>query len=98
MAEKKKNEQDLEPLMASYTDGGKAKPLRVSTARQTKTRRNKSSVIDRSDRFVNIEEGLVPYQYSKGVKNLSNIDVTDAISSLSRAPVSKSSNSGQTAD
>ena len=43
MAEKKKNEQDLEPLMASYTDGGKAKPLRVSTARQTKTRRNSTS-------------------------------------------------------
>ncbi len=80
MAAKKKNEQDLgEPLMASYTDGGKAKPLKVSTARQTQTRRNKSSVIDRSDRFINIEEGLVPYQYSKGVKNLSNIDVRDAV-------------------
>ena len=76
MAAKNKNEQ-LEPLMASY-QGGKA-PIKVTTARETKTRRNRSSSIERSDRFQNIEEGLVPYKYSKGVQNLSNIDVRDTV-------------------
>lgn len=76
MAAKNKNEQ-LEPLMASY-QGGKT-TFKVSSARDTKTRRNRSSSIERSDRFQNIEEGLVPYKYSKGVQNLSNIDVRDAV-------------------
>ena len=77
MAEKKKIEEIFEkPLMASYKESGPN--LRVTTA-NTRTRRNKSSVIERTDRFANIEEGMVPYQYSRGVKNLSNIDVRDAV-------------------
>lgn len=77
MADKKKIEEIFEkPLMASYKESGPN--LRVTTA-NTRTRRNKSSVIERTDRFANIEEGMVPYQYSRGVKNLSNIDVRDAV-------------------
>ena len=86
MATQKKDEKKVEslekPLMASYNGDAPTKFVSKAgyqTRNQTQTRRNKSSVIDRSDRFINIEEGLVPYQYSGGVKNASNVDVRDAV-------------------
>ena len=86
MATQKKDEKKVEsleqPLMASYNGDAPTKftsKAGYQTRNQTQTRRNKSSVIDRSDRFINIEEGLVPYQYSGGVKNSSNVDVRDAV-------------------
>ena len=44
-------------------------PLMVSTAAEsasTRSRRNASSTITRSDRFRNIEDGMVPFKYSGG--------------------------------
>jgi len=54
-------------------------PLMTSTAAttQTRSRRNVSSVIDRTDKFVNIDKGLVPF---KTGKDGSAINVRDAIS------------------
>ena len=51
----KKTIQDITPLMAtasSVTDAG------------LKTRRNIAGTIERTDRFHNIEFGLVPFKYS----------------------------------
>jgi hypothetical protein len=54
-------------------------PMMVSEAQATRTRSNKSAYIERQNRFTNIEEGLVPFKYSKGTTNLSNLDVRDAV-------------------
>ena len=69
MAVRKKTEQGAEPLMAKHE----------SVASATRTRRNKAADIVRTDRFRNIENGMIPFKYSRGVSNNSNIDVRDTI-------------------
>ena len=69
MAVKKKTEQGSEPLMAKHE----------SIASSTRTRRNKAADIIRTDRFRNIENGMIPFKYSRGVSNNSNIEVRDTI-------------------
>ena len=69
----KKKAEETTPLM---TEGSEVK---ASAATATRTRRNVSSGIIRSDRYKNIDEGLVPYKYSKGVNNKSNVDVRDTV-------------------
>ena len=71
---KKQTAANSEPLMASY--GGKSS----LAAQATRTRRNKSSSIERTDRFENINDGLVPFKYtSSGSYNVSNLDIRDAV-------------------
>ena len=55
----------------------------------TQTRRNKTSTIKRTDRFKNIDDGLVPYSYysspySTGTGN-SDIDIRDAVTLCQKA-------------
>ena len=69
MAVRKKTEQGAEPLMAKHET--------VATA--TRTRRNKAADIVRTDRFRNIENGMIPFKYTRGVANTSNIDIRDTI-------------------
>jgi hypothetical protein len=69
MAVRKKTEQGSEPLMAMHE----------ARASQTRTRRNAAADIPRTDRFRNIENGMIPFKYSHGVANNSNIDVRDTI-------------------
>ena len=69
MAVKKKTEQGAEPLMAKHE----------TVASSTRTRRNKAADIVRTDRFRNIENGMIPFKYSRGITNNSNIDVRDTI-------------------
>ena len=69
MAVRKKTEQGAEPLMAKHE----------SVASATRTRRNRAADIVRTDRFRNIENGMIPFKYSHGVSNNSNIDVRDTI-------------------
>ena len=69
MAVRKKTEQGAEPLMAMHE----------AVATQTRTRRNVAADIPRTDRFRNIENGMIPFKYSHGVANNSNIDVRDTI-------------------
>ena len=47
----------------------------------TDIRRNVAGSIERTDRFANIENGLVPYRYSSSIygANRSSIDVRDAV-------------------
>ena len=55
-------------------------PLMTSNASSfTRSRRNSASTIERTDRFKNIEDGLVPFKYSPGTQSNSNIDVRDAV-------------------
>ena len=58
-----------------------ATPLMESVAATTRTRRNRAGTIDRTDRFTNIDKGMVPFNYSQtGYGNkTSNIDVRDAV-------------------
>ena len=69
MAVRKKTEQGAEPLMAMHE----------AKASQTRTRRNAAADIPRTDRFRNIENGMIPFKYSHGVTNNSNIDIRDTI-------------------
>ena len=46
----------------------------------TRSRRNVSGVIERTDRFKNIDDGLVPFKFSTGAySSKSTIDVRDAV-------------------
>ena len=69
MAVRKKTEQGAEPLMAKHE----------ASASATRTRRNRAADIVRTDRFRNIENGMIPFKYSRGVANNSNIEVRDTI-------------------
>ena len=55
--EKKTEEQVTTPLMTSHAS---------ADGTTLRTRRNKSSVIERTDRFKNIEDGLIPFNYATG--------------------------------
>ena len=50
-----------------------------TVANSTRTRRNRAADIIRTDRFRNIENGMIPFKYSRGVSNNSNIEVRDTI-------------------
>lgn len=56
-------------------------PMMISTASEAKLRRNGASTIERSNRFINIENGLVPFNYSNGggKSSSANLDVRDAV-------------------
>jgi hypothetical protein len=68
-APRKKKEDDSVPLMVSTASSHPA----------TRTRRNAASGIPRTDRFKNIDEGIIPYRYTTGVNNKSNLDVRDTV-------------------
>lgn len=50
------------------------------TVEKTRSRRNAASTIERTDRFRNIDDGMVPFNYATGYNyNKSNIDVRDTV-------------------
>ena len=54
-------------------------PLMVATAAETSMRRNKSSVIERTDKYKNIDDGLIPFRYTRtNYADRSTIDIKDA--------------------
>jgi hypothetical protein len=71
--------KDISPLMVY----GSEKKMSASEIRAseggTPMRRNASSTIERTNRFTNIDTGLIPFRYSTYVKNLSTLDVRDAV-------------------
>jgi hypothetical protein len=50
-----------------------------SDSSHTQTRRNAASTINRTDRYKNIDDGLIPFRYSTGVANNSNMNIRDAV-------------------
>ena len=68
-----------EPLMVYGSDSNKPKIKMSEIRAATGSRRNAASSIERTNRFTNIDNGLIPFRYSNYVKNLSTLDVRDAI-------------------
>ena len=66
--------EDVQPMMTSF-----ASSPYTTTDQSTRTRRNVGGQIERTNRYENIENGLVPYKYSKGVNNKSSLDVRDVV-------------------
>ena len=73
--------EDTTPLMVYGSDNSSDKRAKISEIRAntTSTRRNASSSIEKTNRFSNIDTGLIPFRYSNYVKNLSTLDVRDSI-------------------
>jgi len=76
--EKKLKNTEIQPLMVASASN-KYTTVASLDESTTKIRRNASSTINRTDRYKNIDEGLVPFKYSLGVKNSSNMDIRDAV-------------------
>jgi len=73
-------QDQVTPLMVYGTDASDKKRAKIAEIRgSTGMRRNASSTIERTDRFTNIDTGIIPFRYSNYVKNLSTLDVRDAI-------------------
>ena len=73
-------QDQVTPLMVYGTDGSDKKRAKIAEIRgSTGMRRNASSTIERTDRFTNIDTGIIPFRYSNYVKNMSTLDVRDAI-------------------
>lgn len=54
-------------------------PLMVSLGSATETRRNRSGSIERTDKFKNIDDGLIPFRYTRtNYADRSSIDIKDA--------------------
>ena len=70
-----KKEEDIQPMMTSFA----ASPYTTLDNQSTRQRRNVGVQIERTNRFENIDNGLVPYKYSKGVNNKSSLDVRDVV-------------------
>lgn len=71
---KKDKHSIIEPLMVS-----EGSAINDGNQENTKLRRNASSVITRTDRYKNIDDGIIPFKYSSGVKGNSNLNIRDAV-------------------
>jgi hypothetical protein len=71
------NASEIMPLMVegSSQKNGTFSEARASTA----IRRNIAADIERTNRFINIDQGLIPFRFSPNIQNLSTLDVRDAI-------------------
>jgi hypothetical protein len=86
MAKKSKKDQkidknqDIVPIMVSHASSSyESKASNGSSPDYTSVRRNAASTITRTDRYKNIDDGLIPFRYSTGIKNNSNMNIRDAV-------------------
>jgi hypothetical protein len=75
---KKTKIQEVQPLMVSEASY-ETRAATSSDSNNTGFRRNAASSITRSDRYKNIEDGLIPFRHTSGMKNNSNMSVRDAV-------------------
>jgi hypothetical protein len=75
---KKTKIQEVQPLMVSEASY-ETRAATSSDSNNTGVRRNAASSITRSDRYKNIEDGLIPFRYTSGMKNNSNMSIRDAV-------------------
>lgn len=71
--------ESIAPLMVYGSDKKITASQVRASANGTAIRRNASSTLERSNRFTNIDSGIIPFKYSSYVKNLSTLDVRDAV-------------------
>jgi len=76
--EKNIKNTEIQPLMVSGSDINH-KYTSEASQENSKIRRNASSTIQRTDKYKNIEDGLIPFRYSAGIKNESNVSIRDAV-------------------
>jgi hypothetical protein len=69
-----KKTEEIQPLMVSSASTYESK---ASDA--VGIRRNAASTINRTDRYKNIDDGLIPFRYSSGIKGNSNMNIRDAV-------------------
>ena len=69
----------ITPLMVYGSDKRLTSSQVRGSANSTSVRRNAASSLEKSNRFTNIDTGLIPFKYSNYVKNLSTLDVRDAV-------------------
>ena len=74
MTKKDKNKEELKPMMTRF-----ASSPYTTVDQSSRSRRNVGGQIERTNRFENIENGMVPFKYTKGVKNKSSLNVRDAV-------------------
>jgi len=74
MTKKSNNKTEVKPMMTSF-----ASSPYTTTDQSSRTRRNVGGQIERTNRFENIDNGLVPFKYSKGVNNQSSLNVREAV-------------------
>ena len=74
MTKKSNNKTEVEPMMTSF-----ASSPYTTTEQSSRTRRNVGGQIERTNKFENIDNGLVPFKYSKGVNNKSSLNVREAV-------------------
>jgi hypothetical protein len=77
--EKNSKTSDIQPLMVSDASYKEVKASYQSDGQQTPIRRNAAATINRTDRYKNIDDGLIPFRYSSGIKANSNMNVRDAV-------------------
>ena len=68
---------DVQPYMISESSYKEAKAS--TDMGSTGVRRNAASTIIRTDRFKNINDGIIPFRFSTGIKNDSNLNIRDAV-------------------
>jgi hypothetical protein len=70
-APRKKKIAEVTPLMTAFAATASDDPIPA--------RRNLAGTIERTDRFHNIDYGLVPFKYSQNTKTKSSLNVRDAV-------------------
>jgi len=78
-----KNDQ-IQPLMVTeastnYEIQAAVAGSDLNDSSHTQTRRNAAADITRTGRYKNIDDGLIPFRYSTGIANSSNMNVRDAV-------------------
>ena len=63
--------QEIKPMMTTFAATTENSPVQA--------RRNLAGDIERTDRFYNIDYGLVPFKYSHNLQNKSGLNVRDAV-------------------
>jgi len=63
--------QEIKPMMTAYAASTENSPVQA--------RRNLAGDIERTDRFYNIDYGLVPFKYSHNLQNKSGLNIRDAV-------------------
>jgi len=81
MAVKQKDLSSITPVMASF--GSDVDHISLAThddgSMTTRSRRNAAVNIDRTNRFDNIDKGLIPFKFSGSYENRSSLNVRDAV-------------------
>jgi len=75
---KKTKNTDIQPLMVSQASSSKMYEAKAASD-DTRVRRNLAGNITRTERYKNIDDGLIPFKYSTGIKGSSNINIRDAV-------------------